>query len=186
MKYLIFILLISTSSHLYSQTVVDMAGDRQSHHLKNGQYYVKDVNNFMQPYLGTWRYVDGNEEFRIILQKETKYRDVDTDYSIDYYIDGLKIQYQKFENGNLIYSSNIDSYPTGIIKEFGKVNMSFTDYERNNEIFPVDLILESTGLNEFNKLKFILNRFERRNTYHDEHPNEPYFSVPNDITMERM
>jgi len=179
---LIFILTCSCTS---AQTVIDMAGEPVQNEMKNGDYYIKDINNYMQPYLGTWQYIDGNTEFRITLTKVEMYHDVDTDYNIDYYIDGLLISYKKIENENVIFQSITDTYPTGIIKEFGKLNMSFTDYQRNNEIFPVDLTLISTSLNQYN-LKFVLDRFERRNTYHDEHPDEPYFSVPNNIIMTKM
>ena len=178
-----FILFTST---LLSQTIVDMAGERLSTYRKNGAYYIKDINNYMQPYLGTWTYTDGNNEFRITLTKVAMHHDTDTDYNIDYYIDGLRIQYKKYENGVVVYNSILRMNPTGIIKEFGKLNMSFTDYERNNESFPLDLILISTGtVNQYN-LRFKLDKFERRNTYHSEHPNEPYFSVPNDIIMTKL
>ncbi len=187
MKQLLFTLsFIFFTTTIFSQTVVDMAGERESKHRKNGAYYIKDINNYMQPYLGTWQFIDGNNEFRITLTKVEMFHVVFTDYNIDYYIDGLRIQYQKYENGVLMYNSITRQNPTGIIKEFGKLNMSFTDYERNNEVFNVDLILLSVGgIGQYN-LKFKLDRFESRNTYHDEHPNEPYFSVPDNIVMTRM
>lgn len=178
-----FILLTSI---LFSQTVIDMAGEPLQDEMENGNYYVKDVNNYMGPYIGTWHYINGNTEFRITLTKVTKYHEIDVEYNDNYYIDGLLIRYQKFENGNQIFQSPIEVYPTGIIKEPGKLNMSFTDYQRNDEIFPLDLILISTGIiNHFN-LEFSLDRFERRNAYYENHPNEPYFSVPNNIIMIKM
>jgi len=187
MKHILFTLsFIFFTTSIFAQTVVNMAGERQNKHYENGQYYIKDINNYMQPYLGTWQYINVNTEFRITLTKVEMYHDVDTDYNIDYYIDGLLISYQKLENGIITFQSFPDTYPTGIIKEFGNLDMSFTDYDRNAEIFPLKLTLIPTGtLNEYN-LKFKLDKFERRNTYHDEHTNEPYFSVPNDIIMTKM
>ncbi|MFD2907940.1 DUF6705 family protein [Flavobacterium ardleyense] len=184
--YTLFIGLFFSFSN--AQTIVDMAGKRQNEHYENGTYYIKDINNYMLPYLGTWKYVDGNKEFRITLTKVTKHHVVYTDYNINHYIDGLRIQYQKYENGQLIYNSIVRQNPTGIIKEFRKLNMSFTDYERNNEIFPVDLLLiplNNMGTPQY-KLKFKLDKFERRNTYYEQHPNEPYFSVPDNIEMIKM
>lgn len=166
-----------------AQTIVDMAGDRQNEHYDNGQYYIKDVNDYMLPYLGTWRYIDDNKEFRITLIKVTMFHN--TQFDDNYYEDGLRIKYQKFENGILIYNSPLRENPTGIIKEFGKLNMSFTDYQRSEEIFPVDLILIPNGNGQYD-LKFKLDKFERTNSYYKQHPNEPYFSVPNDIIMTKM
>lgn len=186
MKNILTLSFILFSITLFSQTVVDMAGERQNEHYENGDYYIKDINNYIQPYIGTWQYVNGNTEFRITLTKVEMYHITYPDYNIDYYKDGLRIQYQKYENSVLIYNSIIDNLPTGSIKEFRNLRMSFTDYQRNNEVFPVDLTLISTGINQNNSLKFVLDSFERRNTYHDEHPNEPYFSVPNNIVMTRM
>lgn len=188
MKNTLFtILLILFTNNLISQTVIDMA---ESHNvnwnMKNGQFYIKDINNYMLPYLGTWKYTYGNKEFRITLIKVVKFHEIDTDYNINFFIDGLLIQYQKYENGQLIYNSQIGTYPTGIIKQYGKLNMSFTDYERNGESFPVDLILFQDFNSNTQYLKFKIDRFERRNLYYEQHPNEPYFSVPNDIIMIKM
>lgn len=188
MKNILYtISLILFTNFLFSQTVVNMAN---SHNIdwnrENGQYYLKDVNNYMLPYLGTWQYIYGNKEFRISLTKVPMFHVMFSDYNTDYYKDGLLIQYQKYENGQLIYNSQIDTYPTGIIKEYGKLNMSFTDYERNGESFPVDLILFQNLNSNTEYLKFKIDRFERRNTYYEQHPNEPYFSVPNDIIMTKM
>ncbi|NBL63848.1 hypothetical protein GV828_01395 [Flavobacterium sp. NST-5] len=179
------LLLVFIYSCSNAQIVIDMAGDPVNGETKNGQYYIKDINNFMLPYLGTWRYVNENKEFRITLTKVSQFHVFIADANINYYKDGLIIQYQEFENGQLIFSSPTETYATGIIKEFGKLNMSFTDYQRNEEIFPVDLILIPNGNGQYN-LKFRLDKFERRNTYYQQHPNEPYFSVPNDIIMTKM
>ena len=170
--------------HLNTE-IVDMAGERESKHRKDGIYYIKDINNYMQPYLGTWSYINGNNEFRITITKIDKHHVIFSDYNINYYKDGLNIQYQKYENGQLIYNSIVRQNPTGVIKKFGKLNMSFTDYERNSESFPLDLILIPIGSNQYN-LNFKLDKFERRNTYFEQHPNEPYFSVPNNIIMTKM
>lgn len=136
------LLLTLTITLFYScssaQTIVDMANSHNiDWNMKNGQYYLKDVNNYMIPYLGTWSYVDGNKEFKITLTKVTKYHDVyqDSYTSFNYYMDGLLIQYQKFENGILVFNSPVGTFPTGVIKEFGELNMSFTDYERNGKYF---------------------------------------------------
>ncbi len=184
---LVIVLIYSCST---AQTVIDMAGEPINNEMKNGQYYIKDLSNYMTPYLGTWSYTYANKEFRITLTKVTKYHEVyqDNYINLNYYTDGLLIQYQKFENGVVIYNSIVREHPTGIIKEFGKLYMSFTDYERNGEIFPVDLFLiplNNMGTPQY-KLKFKLDKFERRNTYFEQNPNEPFFSVPDNVEMIKM
>lgn len=169
-----------------AQTIVDMAGDRQNEHYENGQYYIKDINNFMLPYLGIWNYIDGNKEFRITLTKVSQFHVVFNDFNTNYYRDGLLIQYQKFENGQLIFSSPVETSPTGIIKEFGKLNMSFKDYQRNNVGFQLSLTLIPIGNNQYNLNFRVHNGLEAKNTYYQQHPTEPYYSVPNNIIMTKM
>jgi hypothetical protein len=190
MKLTIIILFTFISHFSFSQIEINMASERESKHRKNGEYYLKDMNNYILPYLGTWKYTYGNKEFRITLTKATKHHVVFTDYNINYYTDGLYIQYQKFENGLLIYNSPVRSNPTGIIKEFGKLSMSFTDYHRNNEIFDLDMSLSpitgQLGSAPQYQLFFEINAFESKNTYYTDHPNEPFFSVPEGIIMTKM
>ncbi len=186
MKYLITLLTIfMLQSCVTAQTIIDLGAESFSGDTKNGQYYHKDINGYFNDFTGIWKYeYDTNKEFRIILTKVEMYHD--NEDGDDYYFDGILITYKKYENGTIVFQSPMDTYPSGIIKEFGKLNMSFTDYERNDEIFPVDLTLISTGGNNQYNLKFKLDRFERRNTYYNEHPDEPYFSVPDNIIMTKM
>lgn len=184
-KILIILVLFVISSNMYAQIEIDMAGESIKDDTKNGTYYMKDVNDYLLPYTGTWKYIDGNKEFRITLTKVIKYHVLIQDYNIDYYKDGLIIQYEKYENGILIYNSLQSTHPAAAIKEFGNLRMSFKDYGRNGCMFPVDLMLIPIGNNQYN-LKFKIDRFEARNTYFQQHPNEPYFSVPNDIIMTKL
>jgi len=185
MKTTIFISLLLFTSILCGQTVIDMANDPIENETKNGTYYTKDVNNYMQPFVGTWQYIDSNTKFRITLTKVEMYHVVIPEANIDYYTDDITIQYKKYEDGILVFDSPV-FYGASVIQGFRVFDMSFTDYERDNESFDLELTLISTGLNEQNELKFSLDKFETRNTYYETHPNEPYFSVPNNIVMTRM
>lgn len=175
---------------LNAQTIINMADNNMPiNYTKNGTYYLKDINNYMLPFLGTWSYINGNKEFKITLSKVTKFHVIFSDYNINYYRDGILIQYQKYENGVLVYNSLTNDYPTGLIQEFGLLEMSFTDYQRNEETFPLTLTLlplNVIGQTPQYNLKFELDKFERRNTYYDQHPNEPYFSVPDGIIMTKV
>jgi hypothetical protein len=184
-KIFITICIFVFSNIISAQVEIDMAGERQNIHYENGTYYIKDVNNYMLPYTGTWKYINGINEFRITLTKVSKDHIVFSDYNTDYYEDGLLLKYQQFLNGQLIYESPISTFSSGIIKEFGKLRMTIKDYGRNGCMFPVSLDLISNGNNQYN-LKFKIDMFEQRNTYFEQHPNEPYFSIPNDIIMTKI
>ena len=141
-KILVTLIVFLSFFSVSSQTIVDMAGQRESSHYKNGEYYLKDVNNYLLPFLGTWRYVNGISEFRITVTKVSKYRVIFSDYKIDYYEDGVLLTYQKYENNDLVFSSpNTVTYPDGVIKEFGKLHVGFTDYQRDSVNFRLDLNL---------------------------------------------
>ena len=96
MKHIFHIVcLLLISVQLSAQTIIDIAGERENKHYKNGDYYMKDVQNFFQPYIGTWKYIDGNNEFRVTLSKITMYHEIDNESNTDYYRDSLIMSYQK-------------------------------------------------------------------------------------------
>lgn len=193
---------------LFAQIVIDMANEEYpDEYDKNGEYYIKDVGEFMNPYVGTWQYIDGDTEFRITIEKVEMYNVTIPEYYIDYYEDGLRINYQRYENGVLIFESPQNSTPTGLIEEFGNLSSTFTDYERfveNNILitssyasFDTDFDLIPISSNEYNLhfrmskieglMAFEMENGERRGTYYVKpNPNAPYFSVPNDIIMTKM
>ncbi len=75
--FLISILLIINFSN--AQTIVNMAGNSTnlpSNYRSTGNYYIKDVNNYLDNFTGTWEYVNGNEKFQIILTKVYKYHTI--------------------------------------------------------------------------------------------------------------
>lgn len=39
----------------------------------DGELYLKDINNLYSPYIGTWKWTEGNREFTLTLIKQTKY-----------------------------------------------------------------------------------------------------------------
>jgi hypothetical protein len=189
-----FVLLANTT---IGQTVIDMAGEPVQDEMKNGNYYIKDINNYIQPYEGTWKYIDGANEFRITLTKVEMYHVTDTDYNIDYFIDGLLLSYQKLENGNVVFQSPINLNPVGIIKEFGKLYLTFTDYERTytNEILNVsrkagheailDLIDDGSGGYNLH-FKLYTEKTYLGTKYEPVQSDDPYHSTPTDVIMTKV
>jgi hypothetical protein len=71
-KILILILFCSNS---FSQTIKHLSSftakilTEEFHPV----YYYKDISNYFTPFLGQWKYINGNKTFILTLWKETKY-----------------------------------------------------------------------------------------------------------------
>ena len=61
----------------------------------NSNYYLKDVDNDFNKFIGTWKYTNGNTSFTIVLDKEIKNQPL----SNSNYQDMLVGEYQYIENG---------------------------------------------------------------------------------------
>lgn len=55
--------------------------------------YCKDLNNDLDKFTGTWKYVDGNTELTTVIEKEEQV------FNGDYYIDKLRGQYKYIKDG---------------------------------------------------------------------------------------
>jgi hypothetical protein len=64
-KTILFLSLISCSAQTPILNIAEDNGNQI-----NGAYY-KDINNLLDPFTGTYIYTNGNESFKIVLQKKT-------------------------------------------------------------------------------------------------------------------
>ena len=214
-KYTKAILIIFLMSFLNckSQIVVDVTSDNPvpSNYKATGQYYIKDVHNYLLPFVGTWEYVSGNEKFQIVLTKITKYHVIDNDLNYDFYKDGISLQYKKFVNGNLTFESPYINEPTfrsedgleleGNLTDYGRVTQTVYKpqqmgggvWKQGGEYFYPDCTIEQLplSLNEPAKIKFHLYFFEHSQMFASPYDNPlydglPTFSIPNDIVMTKV
>tara|TARA_R110002111_G_scaffold239323_1_gene300977 strand:- start:139 stop:729 length:591 start_codon:yes stop_codon:yes gene_type:complete len=192
LKYSITIVVFIIALSCKAQQIIDMsANNNMDGKYQNGTYYHKDVNNYLDAFAGIWKYeYDTNKEFRLTLTKFEIFHELDEEFNFNYYTDGLYISYQLYENDTLTYQSPIDN-GGGLVKNASDVSMMFLDYGRLEAPFNLYLTLVSElgnqgGQQQEPKLKFKLSKWEAQNPYHSEHPNEPYFSVPNDILMTKV
>ena len=98
-KLNILLLFMLFSCKSTSQIIINMAGDNNNYpndYLSNGEYYIKDINNNLDNFTGTWEYVNGNEKFQIILTKIIFYHYENSNNGLNYFEDGIKLQYKKF------------------------------------------------------------------------------------------
>lgn len=132
-KILLFNFSLTTFTMLNSQTIIVRGqnnGALSENFLSSGQYYYKDVNNFLNDFIGTWEYIKGSEKFQITLVKSTKYHIIYNDVGLNFFEDRINIKYKKFQNGNLIYESPFFDEPSFISENGQKLEGSFVDYGR--------------------------------------------------------
>jgi hypothetical protein len=173
-----------------AQQIIDMSANNNiNDKYLNGMYYHKDVQNYLDQFTGSWKYeFVSNKEFQITITKiETHH--VNNVLNFNYYTDDLNISYKIIENGSMIYQSPLIEFTGAVIESNKEVYLSFRDFGRLGAPFSLKLTLEpaidSNG-RRTEKLRFRLSKFEAENPYHEANPNEPYFSVPNNVLMTRM
>ncbi|WP_332454438.1 DUF6705 family protein [Chryseobacterium aquaticum] len=124
--------LITIMMNCKGQIIVDMSSDviLPSNYNETGQYYEKDVHNYLDNFSGIWEYVNGNEKFQIILTKMIKYHNVNSKFNINIYKDGITLKYKKYLNNNLIYESPSNDYPSFTTENGSKLEGYINDSGR--------------------------------------------------------
>lgn len=176
-----------------------------------GQYYYKDVHNYLDKFVGTWEYVNGNEKFQIILTKIVKYHYVEPIIELDYYEDGIHLQYKKFVNGSLVFQSPITNEVHLSIEDPNNLKGHIYDYGRQTvevvrpaffgggveyaggQYFHPQCDIEKlmTIIGEPQKIKFKLYNGGHSFSFGSPYDNPAYnglpqFSIPNDIVLTKV
>lgn len=178
---------------------------------ETGQYYEKDVHNYLDNFVGTWEYINGNEKFQIILSKVIKYHTNMPDIKLNFYEDGIAIQYKKYSNNTLIFQSPIISEPNfgtydgveleGYMVDYGRVTVdvkwpftavqnSMGNLKNGGEYFHPKCTIERIPQSSPAKIKFNLYVGHSPgfgNEYNNPaYAGQPTFSVPNNIVMTKV
>ncbi len=69
MKNILLILSCICINYTNAQTIIDF--DDYANDLDVQSYYMKDVNNYLNQFEGTWKYVNGNNEITLVFKKKT-------------------------------------------------------------------------------------------------------------------
>ena len=162
-----------------------------------GAYY-KDLNNNLDDYVGTWKYVDGGSSLEIVIEKKLMYFN---DFS-NIYEDILIGEYKYIEDGILkintldlmivppsdLYAHNIkgniilahDNFPICVDCLFEKrVSLNFSDPERDNlNGLRGNLELRRVDDGGVQKIKAILRQEGNIITVEDEPVPDKSFNVP--------
>ena len=64
--YILLITILFSSTSIAQSPVVDIENKPSFRETVTNTYY-KDINNFMNPFVGTWIYINGNTSFKIVL-----------------------------------------------------------------------------------------------------------------------
>lgn len=128
------LLILFSVSCKSQQYTINMSGDNIAYphgYLSSGQYYIKDINNNLDKFVGTWEYANGSEKFQIILTKRIKHHYFSSLAKLNYYEDGLLVQYKKYNNNLLVFESPISIEPwfttkdgillEGHLKDYGRI-----------------------------------------------------------------
>lgn len=123
---------VSTTSIFNAQIVVDITSNNSlpPNYNETGQYYEKDIHNYLDSFVGTWKYVQGNEKFQIILTKIVKDHYINTALNLNFYEDGIAVYYKKYVNNSLVFTSPISNQPSFKTYDAQKLEGSFVDYGR--------------------------------------------------------
>ncbi len=107
--------------------------------------YVKDLNNDLDKFVGTWQYVDGDTELTVVLTKEEQV------YNGEYYQDKLKGRYKYIKDGVEIVNTLNNEYFHSIITGVGlwdtnlnKIELSLTDPDKLRASYKLTLIRQFT------------------------------------------
>ena len=177
-----------------------------------GQYYYKDVNDYLNQFEGIWEFINGTEKFQIVLTKIIKYHSVSPSINVDIFRDGISFKYKKFINNSLVFESPLFNYPSfntvdgklleGNIYDYGRLSRTLYFPQamgggvaiEGGHPFIANCTIEllpttnhpSSGLVN-PKIKFSLrlrgNNGEYNNPAYD---GMPVFSIPNDVIMTKV
>ncbi|MDF2833376.1 MAG: hypothetical protein K0Q82_2482 [Chryseobacterium indoltheticum] len=198
-----------------AQTVVDISSSTPlpPDYNENGLYYEKDIHNYLDDFVGTWEYINGNEKFQITFTKIIKYHLYYPDIKINVYEDGIAFQYKKYKGNLLLYSSPVMSKPTlktyhgtileGIFIDYGRVTkevrwpqyvgppMAGTVYRQGGEYFHPTCTIEKISSGTTPKIKFHLYLRGMNAGFGSPYDNpiytgQPRLSIPNDIILTKV
>lgn len=188
-----------------SQIIISRGGNDgvlPENYNRTGQYYYKDINNYLNNFTGTWEYNNGNEKFQIVLTKVIKYHVVIPNLNHNYYEDGIILRYKKYINNILVFQSPNYENPafnsenglllTGYVRDFGRITKTLRHPLDPSIILrqggiPLQTVCKiermMTLITQPKKIKFILNPPDIPNYDYASYAGQPVFSIPNDIIM---
>ena len=138
MKAILKLILILIFFNCKAQVITPLYNDGTTPYdgIQPSRYY-KDVDNDFNPYVGTWKWQDGNNSLTIIFNKITNHFSGGQSYN-----DLLVGEYQYVENGNML----VNSYPSLMFNNSdGIPNIINTTDPWVNNIVSISIKTENRG-----------------------------------------
>lgn len=182
-------ILVVSFNYSFSQTnIIDVSLGETVNNSPSGTY-IKDINNTFAPFLGTWKYQNGNEILIIKLEKVTKY------YYPQYgnYDDFIKGNYSYSTDGNLTYITNtiisnnlVDDPNVNSLNSSGPHDSSEDSFSFIDEEYQKSADAKFTFLpNSTTQLTLKLSNISRGYIYPEVAPNSG-FSIPNNVILTKQ
>lgn len=205
-KYIVLFVICLYSCNTNSQIVITReTNSLPENYNTTGQYYYKDINNWLNNFTGIWEYTNGNEKFQVTLTKIVMYHNLNTILNLNYYEDRILLTYRKYINNNLIYESPLNNYPNftatnsilleGNIKDHGRITKTIYIPLHPDQIYrqgglPISLSCKIEKLENIigqqQKIKFLLYSIDIPNYDYETYAGQPAFSLPNNIVMVKV
>lgn len=190
-KIFLIIVLIISINNLFAQTnIINNSSGETVMDAPSGTY-IKDIYNTFTPFLGTWKYQNGNEILIVKLEKVTQY------YYPEYgnYDDFIKGNYSYTLDGGVTYITN--TIDTNLLINDPNVNsffspgpstsnptvldMSYTDELYQKSCDALFTFLKGSTTQMTMKLKNISRGYILPET-----PPNPNFSIPNNVVLTKQ
>jgi len=199
MKKIVYVLALITIACKAQSPVISMVDYENNNKLElTENCYLKDVGNKFAPFVGTWKWTQGNTELTIVIEKlEMVY-----DPHLNIYSDELVGKYRYVENGieitnTLNYTVTVNTmwngayvpfYDTGYYSDT-EIRFSFNDYEKdkrgNAKMKLINVFNNPDGSISANQVQW--NLLEKERTIINGQPTtQPGFSVPTDVILTKQ
>lgn len=199
MKKIVYVLALITIACKAQSPVISMVDYENNNNLElTENCYLKDVGNKFAPFVGTWKWTQGNTELTIVIEKlEMVY-----DPHLNIYSDELVGKYRYVENGietsnTLNYTVTVNTmwngayvpfYDTGYYSDT-EIRFSFNDYEKdkrgNAKMKLINVLNNPDGSISANQVQW--NLLEKERTIINGQPTiQPGFSVPTEVILTKQ
>ena len=152
-----------------------------------GEYYLKDYNNNLDKFVGTWVYTQGTTTFTLVIKKAIKVR------IVDYYSDELQITFKYVQNG-VVKSNTLslsgDKSPVISMNfwpnNFSKMSLHYMDPERPKVIGKAVINTTFIALGAPSKLQWSLVQTGLLNSHEGDPEVLMDFRVPTSATLTKV
>lgn len=189
--FLTFALLIYSISNITAQTTIVEVGSGVTVMDAPSGTYIKDINNTFTPFLGTWKYENGNEILIVKLEKVTQY------YYPEYgnYKDFIKGNYSYTQDGGVTYITN--TIDTNLLINNPNINSFYTpgpstsnptvlDMSYKDDLYQKSCDALFTFLSGSTTQMTMKLKNRSRGYILPETPPNPNFSIPNNVVLTKQ